>query len=106
MTEEQFKEFTEEVIPQQLFHVEPKDRPTCLKHKPLQWLLDTYLISEEKWDKMMEKNEKIKKELSQREEQKLFHDILENEREEQDKTYNEKIQSWDDGGCSTGMNED
>jgi hypothetical protein len=63
MTTEQFKEFTDEVIPQQLFHVEPNDidnesggkleevilvglianSPSCLKHKPLQWFLDTYL---------------------------------------------------------------
>lgn len=106
MTTEQFKEFTEEVIPQQLFHVYPSDtdddsggkldetilvglianRPACLKHKPLQWFLDTFLISQEKWDKMMEKNEDIKKELteSQKEEQILFHEILEDERNEYD----------------------
>ena len=67
MTEEHFREFTEEVIPQQLFHVDPTDldddsggkldetilvglianRPTCLKHKSLQWFLDTFLIKED-----------------------------------------------------------
>ena len=76
MNEEQFNEFCHEVIPQQLFHVEPTDldddgggrldetilvglianSPSCLKHKPLQWFLDTYLISEEKWNKMMKQN--------------------------------------------------
>lgn len=64
MTTEQFKEFTEETLPQQLFHVDPKDiddetggrleevilagliahNMGCLKHKPLQWFLDTFLI--------------------------------------------------------------
>jgi len=64
MTTEQFKEFVDEVIPQQLFHVEPQDiddktgaqldevilvkliaqDPSCLKHKPLQWFLDHFLI--------------------------------------------------------------
>ena len=50
---------------------------------------------------------------NQKEEQKLFHQILENEREENEKiptpdnrTYAEKIAAWDDGGCSTGMNDD
>jgi len=67
MTKELFREFTEEIIPQQLFHVYPTDvddetggrldetilvglianSPSCLKHKPLQWFLDKYLISEE-----------------------------------------------------------
>ena len=67
MTEIQFKEFTEEIIPQQLFHVDPKDvddesggrleevilvgliahNIECLKHKPLQWFLDTFLIKTE-----------------------------------------------------------
>lgn len=81
MSEEQFEEFIHEVIPQQLFHVEPKDRdddsggrldevilvglianrPSCLKHKPLQWFLDNYLISEEKWDELMEKQLKLLK---------------------------------------------
>jgi len=75
MTPEQFEEFTEEIIPQQLFHVEPTDiddgtgakldelllvdlisnNPECLKHKPLQWFLDTFLISEEKWNEQMKK---------------------------------------------------
>jgi hypothetical protein len=64
MTEIQFKEFTEEIIPQQLFHVDSKDVDDetggkldevilvrliannigCLKHKSLQWFLDTFLI--------------------------------------------------------------
>ncbi len=63
MNEEQFREFIEEIIPQQLFHVEPTDidddsgakldevilvrlianRPECLKHKSLRWFLDEYL---------------------------------------------------------------
>lgn len=63
MTEEQFKEFTEEIIPCALFHVMPTDisdecggkleevilvrlianNPTCLKYKQLQWFIDTYL---------------------------------------------------------------
>lgn len=82
MTTEQFKEFTEEVIPQQLFHVEPTDLDNeigaqldeiilvrlidnnlgCLRHKPLQWFLDTYLISKEEWNKQMKiKSELLKK---------------------------------------------
>ena len=64
MDEERFREFIDEVIPQQLFHVEPTDiddetgaqldemilvgliakDPSCLKHKPLQWFLDHFLI--------------------------------------------------------------
>jgi hypothetical protein len=64
MTKEQFDEFVNEVIPQQLFHVDPADiddesgaqldevilvglianTPACLKYKPLQWFLDTFLI--------------------------------------------------------------
>ena len=63
MTEEQFIEFTEEVIPQQLFHVDKDDiddetggkleevilirtiasNLDCLKHKPLNWFIKTYL---------------------------------------------------------------
>lgn len=81
MSKAQFEEFTEEIIPQQLFHVEPTDiddsggrldevilvglianRPSCLKYKPLQWFLDTYLISEEKWNKQMEKQSTLLKE--------------------------------------------
>ena len=85
MSEAQFEEFIHEVIPQQLFHVEPKDRdddsggrldetilvglianrPSCLKYKPLQWFLDTYLISEEEWNKQMKKNEDYLKKLSE-----------------------------------------
>jgi len=65
MTKEQFDEFINEVIPQQLFHVEPTDiddesgaqldevilvglianDPSCLKHKSLQWFLDKFLIN-------------------------------------------------------------
>lgn len=75
MTEEQFKQLTEEDIPCALFHVEPTyiDDKTggrldetilvniianniwCLKYKPLQWFLDTYLITEEKWNKQLKK---------------------------------------------------
>ena len=71
MDEKQFKEFTEEIIPQQLFHVEPTDYCddtggrldevilvgliaqdlSCLKHKPLQWFIDKYLLSVEEWKK-------------------------------------------------------
>ena len=63
MTADQFREFTDEIIPQQLFHVEPDDidnetgakleevilvglianNPSCLQHKPLSWFLETYL---------------------------------------------------------------
>lgn len=63
MTHEEFTEFTEEVIPQALFHVTYTDiddetggrleevilaglighNSGCLKYKPLQWFLDTYL---------------------------------------------------------------
>ena len=65
MTTEEFKTFTEEVIPQQLFHVDPTDiddesgakleevilvkliagNPSCLKHKSLQWFLDKFLVA-------------------------------------------------------------
>ena len=82
MTEEQFREFTEEVIPQQLYHVMGTDldddtgakldevilvglianRPSCLKHKSLQWFLDTFIHS---FYKEMEKeNSKLMKNLS------------------------------------------
>ncbi|MDA3780205.1 MAG: hypothetical protein PF487_08340 [Bacteroidales bacterium] len=73
MTEEQFEEFIYEIIPQQLFHVYPTDiddksggrldevilvglivnQLSCLKYKPLQWFLNTFLISEEKWNKQI-----------------------------------------------------
>jgi hypothetical protein len=63
MTQEEFDTFTNEIIPQQLFHVSTTDiddetggkldevilvgliaaHPTCLKHKSLQWFLETYL---------------------------------------------------------------
>lgn len=82
VTEEQFRQLTEEDIPCALFHVEPKDRDDrtggrldetilvgiiarhnwCLKYKPLQWFLDTYLISEEEWNKQKQKQlERLKK---------------------------------------------
>ena len=48
-----------------------------------------------------------------REEIELFRQIQEDEREENEKiptpdnrTYAEKIAAWDDGGCSTGLNDD
>jgi len=67
MTKEQFDELVNEVIPQQLFHVEPTDidtesgaqldevilvglianDPSCLMYKPLQWFLDTFLIKDD-----------------------------------------------------------
>lgn len=63
MTNEEFKIFTEETIPQQLFHVDKDDIDDrtggklddvilleiiyqnlgCLKHKPLAWFINTYL---------------------------------------------------------------
>jgi len=63
MTQEQFDEFITEVIPQQLFHVEPTDidgntgakldevilvsliaaQPECLKYKSLKWFIKTFL---------------------------------------------------------------
>jgi hypothetical protein len=64
MTEEEgFEEFTQEIIPQQLFHVSPKDidvetggrldevillgllaaHPNYLKFRPLKWFIDTYI---------------------------------------------------------------
>lgn len=66
MSKEEFDEFIHEVIPQQLFHVEPMDiddetggslqevilvglianRPSCLKYKSLQWFLDYFLYPE------------------------------------------------------------
>lgn len=66
MTKEQFEELTGVDIPCALFHVDPKDvadntggkldetilvrmialDPSCLKHKPLQWFLDTFLIKD------------------------------------------------------------
>ena len=71
MTTEDFNEFCFEIIPQQLFHIEPTDiddetggkldetilvkliasQPSCLKHKPLRWFLDTYLYDNgKKWN--------------------------------------------------------
>lgn len=63
MTPDQFDEFIWECIPNQLFHVEDTDKhdesgaclpevilvklitrnPECLKYKPLQWFIDTYI---------------------------------------------------------------
>ena len=63
MTPEEFDEFCNEIIPQQLFHVDYNDmddesgarleevilvslianNSSCLVHKPLQWFLDEYL---------------------------------------------------------------
>lgn len=63
MTVEQFDEFTQEIIPQQLFHIDYNDIDDetgarleeviliklisndigCLKYKPLDWFLKTYL---------------------------------------------------------------
>jgi len=91
MTKEQFDEFVNEIIPQQLFHVEPTDLddesggrldetilvgliaqdPSCLCYKPLQWFLDTFLIKSDLWD--LTENQK--------EEQKLFCQIINDERE-------------------------
>jgi len=71
MTTEQFKEFTEEVIPQQLFHVMPTDiddetgvtleeailvkliagNLECLKHKSLKWFVNTYLTKSNTMEK-------------------------------------------------------
>ena len=82
MTKEQFDELVNEVIPQQLFHVDPTDLddesgaqldevilvgliakdPSCLVHKPLQWFLDHFLIKTD-------------------EEKELFCQILKDERE-------------------------
>ena len=63
MTKQDFNIFIDEIIPQQLFHVEHQDiddksggrleevilvkliaeNVECLKHKPLQWFLDKFL---------------------------------------------------------------
>lgn len=63
MTETQFEEFVDEIIPQQLFHVSPDDIDDetgckleevilirliaqhihCLKYKPLQWFINKFL---------------------------------------------------------------
>jgi len=126
MDEEQFKEFTEEVIPQQLFHIDPKDiddatgarldevilvglinvNISCLKHKPLQWFLDTFLIKNDMGqNNLTEEQEREFEELLQIEleqqllagdmigsddffpstEEELFMQIQEDEREEWDK---------------------
>lgn len=105
MTEENFNQLIHVDIPCALFHVTPKDKcdvsggqldetilvgiicenDWCLKYKPLQWFLDTFLMLEEPST-----------------EEELFHQIQEDEREEWEK----KIDGWEDGGCSTGLNED
>ena len=129
MTTEQFREFTEETIPQQLFHVDPKDiddatgarldevilvglinvNISCLKHKPLQWFLDTFLIKNDMGqnnftdlndlseEQKREFEEQFHAELEQQflegemigsddffpsSEEELFHQIQEDEREE------------------------
>jgi len=63
MTQEEFNQFTQEIIPQQLFHVSSTDlddetgakldeiiligliaaHPASLKYKSLQWFMETYL---------------------------------------------------------------
>ena len=71
MTDEQFREFNDEIIPSALFHVDPTDldddtgakleevilvkliarNPECLRHRPLQWFIDTHLPYTEKFNK-------------------------------------------------------
>ena len=75
MDDEKFQEFNDEVIPSALFHVEPTDidddtggkleevilirlianNPECLKHRPLQWFIDTHLPYPDKSFKEIEK---------------------------------------------------
>lgn len=63
MTIESFEEFTQEIIPQQLFHVSRNDidvktgakldeiillglianNPSCLKYRSLKWFIDEYI---------------------------------------------------------------
>ena len=63
MTIESFEEFTQEIIPQQLFHVTRNDiddntgakldeiillglianNPSCLKYRSLKWFIETYI---------------------------------------------------------------
>lgn len=122
MDEERFQEFIHEIIPQQLFHVSSKDiddetgarldevilvglianNPSCLKHKPLQWFIDTYLISHEDWSKEKEKlfaeieeqfldGEMISSEdFFASSEEELFNQIQNDERDENDKRNNDK----------------
>lgn len=156
MTEIQFKEFIEEIIPQQLFHVDSKDvddessakleevilvgliagNPQCLGHRPLQWFLDTFLTKTEFEQPTLKQEEElgnhlqgeIEKQIREELEQELERQILERlveddmistddiftSREEElfrqiqedERSLNEKIKSWDDGGCSTGLNSD
>ena len=106
MTKEQFDEFVNEIIPQQLFHVEPTDiddgtgarldelllvdlisnNPSCLKHKPLQWFLDTFLIANDEQPTLKQEAEfgnhlqgQIENQMD--EEKKLFCQIINDERE-------------------------
>ena len=117
MTTEQFREFTEEVIPQQLFHVDSTDLDddtgasleevilirliandlSCLKHKPLDWFIESYIHS---YRRAMEK-QKGELTKNQIEEMEMFRQIQEDERSRNEKvrkpdtrTYDEKIQSW------------
>jgi len=105
MTKEQFDEFVNEVIPQQLFHVDPTDLDdesgapldevilvsliandlSCLKHKPLQWFLDTFLVVNDEQPTLKQEAEfgshlqgQIEKQM---EEEKLFCQIINDERE-------------------------
>jgi hypothetical protein len=105
MTTEQFKEFTEEVIPQQLFHVLPTDidertgakleeqilvvliaaNPECLKHKPLRWFINTYLTKPNPDEIEMQSDEMSPEDYAELHstpitEEELFREIQENER--------------------------
>lgn len=175
MTTEQFNEFIEEIIPQQLFHVEPTDMDGesgrkldevilvrlidnnlgCLSHKPLQWFLDTFLIEndmetefteemDEKFGKHLQGQieDQMKAELKEQRYLEIENELLEESKkqlraeleqqflqgdmigsddffstggdegdwfreiEEENRSLNEMIDSWDDGGCSTGLNDD
>ena len=114
MTEEQFKEFTEEVIPQHLFHIDPQDidddsggkldetilvgliakDPSCLKHKPLQWFIDMFLYKDgfygqdlhaEIEQQFLESEMFSVDDIFPSSEEELFRQIQEDEREEWDK---------------------
>jgi len=107
MTTEQFNEFTEEVIPQQLFHVMPTDidvetgakieelilveliaaNPECLKHKPLRWFINTYLTKPtaeiEMQSDEMSPEDYAELNSTPITEEELFREILEDERNSQ-----------------------
>jgi len=132
MTTKQFNELIHEIIPQQLFHVYPSDIDdetggrldeviligliandlSCLKHKQLQWFLDSFLIKTDLEQPTLKQEaefgnhlqgqleEQMKAELEQQflqgdmigsddffpsSEEELFRDILEDERQEWDK---------------------